>query len=105
MKRSLFITLFAALLIAAGFTVDVHSQVGKSLGVVDANTAPEKDLLTFPHMTPVVVKGLIEKRPFASIVDLNNYLLSQKLTAAQATEFYSKAVAVINLNSATAVEM
>jgi DNA uptake protein ComE-like DNA-binding protein len=81
------------------------AQVGKSLGVVDANTAPEKDLLTMPHMTPAIVKGLLEKRPFASITDLNAYLLSQKLTQEQATEFYRKAFVHINLNTATAQEI
>ena len=82
-----------------------QAQVGKSLGVVDANTAPEKDLLGMPHMTPPLVKGLIEKRPFASITDLNAYLLSQKLTQAQANEFYTKAFVHINLNTATPEEI
>jgi DNA uptake protein ComE-like DNA-binding protein len=82
-----------------------QAQVGKSLGVVDANTAPEKDLLGTPHMTPAIVKGLIEKRPFASITDLNAYLLSQKLTQAQANEFYTKAFVHINLNTATPEEI
>ena len=50
-----------------------EAQVGKSLGVVDANTAAEKDLLAMPHMTPAIVKGLIDKRPFASITELNAY--------------------------------
>ena len=81
------------------------AQVGKSLGVVDANTASEKDLLAAPHMTPAIVKGLIEKRPFNSITDLNAYLLSQKLTQEQANAFYSKAFVHINLNTATAEEI
>ena len=92
----------AALLALATTVVPAAAQVGKSLGVVDANTAPEKDLLAMPHMTPAIVKGLIEKRPFASITDLNAYLLSQKLTQQQATEFYGKAFVHINLNTATA---
>ena len=54
-----------------------------------------------PHMTPAIVKGLIEKRPFASITDLNAYLLGQKLTQEQANEFYGKAFVHINLNTAT----
>ena len=83
----------------------VSAQVGKSLGVVDANTAPEKDLLAAPHMTPALVKGLVEKRPFNSITDLNAYLLSQKLTQEQANAFYSKAFVHINLNTATAEEI
>jgi len=49
--------------------VALSRWVGKSLGVVDANTAAEKDLLAMPHMTSAIVKGLIEKRPFASITD------------------------------------
>jgi DNA uptake protein ComE-like DNA-binding protein len=102
--RWIFCVTFAAISVisCAGLS---QAQVGKSLGVVDANIAPEKDLLTFPHMTPAIVKGLIEKRPFASIVDLNAYLLSQKLTAEQAMEFYTKAFVHINLNTATTDEI
>jgi DNA uptake protein ComE-like DNA-binding protein len=79
--------------------------VGKSLGVADANTAAEKDLIGMPHMTPAIVKGLIEKRPFTSITELNVYLLSQKLTPEQAMAFYEKAFVHINLNTATPEEI
>jgi DNA uptake protein ComE-like DNA-binding protein len=95
----------AALLAVVATAVPARAQVGKSLGVVDANTAPEKDLLAMPHMTPAIVKGLIEKRPFSSITDLNAYLLSQKLTQEQANAFYEKAFVHINLNTATAAEI
>ena len=99
--------LVAALAMAAlvSFSVNVHGQVGKSLGVVDANSAAEKDLLALPHMTPAIVKGIIEKRPFMSIVDLNAFLLSQSLTAEQAAAFYGKAFVHINLNTATREEI
>ena len=98
--------LIAAVLLAVAATaVPARAQVGKSLGVVDANTVAEKDLLAMPHMTPAIVKGLIEKRPFASITDLNAYLLSQKLTQEQANAFYEKAFVHINLNTATAAEI
>jgi len=93
------------LLIVGTFPVAVRAQVGKSVGVVDANTAAEKDLLAMPHMTPAIVKGLIEKRPFASITDLHAYLLSQRLTAEQAMAFYEKAFVHINLNTATPEEI
>jgi DNA uptake protein ComE-like DNA-binding protein len=98
-------TVVAALALTAGLAAIVHGQVGKSLGVVDANIVPEKDLLTFPHMTPAIVKGIIEKRPFGSITELNAYLLSQGLTAEKATEFYSRAFVHINLNTATREEI
>jgi DNA uptake protein ComE-like DNA-binding protein len=98
--------LIAAVLLAVAATaVPARAQVGKSLGVVDANTVAEKDLLAMPHMTPAIVKGLIEKRPFATITDLNAYLLSQKLTQEQANAFYEKAFVHINLNTATAAEI
>jgi DNA uptake protein ComE-like DNA-binding protein len=83
----------------------VVAQVGKSLGVVDANTVAEKDLLSMPGMTPAIVAGLIEKRPFASITDLHAYLLSQKLTPEQAMAFYGKAFVHIDLNTATPDEI
>jgi DNA uptake protein ComE-like DNA-binding protein len=80
------------------------AQVGKG-AILDANTASEKDLLALPHMTPAIIKGLIEKRPFASVVDLNSYLTSQSLTAPQLTAFYGKAFIHVNLNTATPEEI
>ena len=103
LRLMLIVTITAAAL-AAG-AVSGYGQVGKSLGVVDANIAPEKDLLTFPHMTPAIVKGIIDKRPFAGITDLNAYLLSQGLKPEQAMEFYAKAFVHINLNTATREEI
>ena len=91
--------------VAALGVANASGQVGKSGGVVDVNTAAEKDLLAMPHMTPAIVKGLIEKRPFASITDLNAYLLSQKLTLEQMKAFYEKAFVPIKLNTATDAEI
>jgi DNA uptake protein ComE-like DNA-binding protein len=95
--------------VAAWFVVSAaagaQAQVGKSLGVTDANTVSEKELLTMPHMTPAVVKGLIGKRPFGSITELHAYLLGQKLTPEQAMAFYEKAFVHINLNTATPEEI
>ena len=104
-RKSFWLAAAMTITLATSLCMDVRGQVGKSLGLVDANTAAEKDLLTFPSMTPAIVKGLIEKRPFASIVDLNAYLLSQSLTAQQAAAFYGKAFVHINLNTATREEI
>jgi len=93
------------LLLSTASIVVSEAQVGKSLGVTDANSVAEKELMGMPHMTAAVVKGLIGKRPFASITDLNAYLLSQKLTQEQAMQFYTKAFVHINLNTATAAEI
>ena len=72
---------------------------GAQTGLVDLNTAVESDLQKLPHMTPAIVKGLTEKRPFPTILELNQFLLDQKLTAEQARELYGKAFVKINLNS------
>jgi len=104
-KSPLLFAAVALIALAVSLTVNVHAQVGKSIGLLDANSASEKDLLALPHMTPAIVKGIIDKRPFMSILDLNAFLLSQSLTAQQATEFYGKAFVHINLNTATGEEI
>jgi DNA uptake protein ComE-like DNA-binding protein len=93
------------LVVFASLPPGAFAQVGKSLGLVDANTAAEQSLLTMPGMTPAVVKALVGARPFASITDLNTFLLGQKLTQEQANAFYTKAFVHINLNSATRDEI
>ena len=84
---------------------NVQAQVGKSLGVVDANTTAETNLLKMAHMTPEIVKDLIAKRPFTNIVELNTFLLSKGLSATNAMDFYKQAFIHINLNTATPEEI
>jgi DNA uptake protein ComE-like DNA-binding protein len=83
----------------------VDAQVGKSRGVVDANTAPERDLAGMPHMTPAIAKALVAARPFKSIVDLNAFLVAQGLKPEDAMNFYKNAFVHINLNTATKEEI
>ena len=79
------------------------AQVAK--GLVDPNVASEKELLSLPHMTAPIVKTLLERRPFLSATDLQAFLVSQKLTAQQATDFYGKAFVHVNLNTGTRDEI
>ena len=102
MKLSAMGAMGAALLL---LTTSTSAQVGKSLGVVDANTATEQVLLAAPNMTAPIVKALLAARPFNSSVELNKFLLSQKLTQEQANQFYTKAFVHVNLNTATAEEI
>lgn len=94
-----------AVALIAGAGINLHAQIGKSLGVVDVNTVAEKTLATFAAMTPATVKAIVAKRPFASPVELNTFLLAQGLTQKQADAFYEKAFVHINLNTATAAEI
>jgi hypothetical protein len=85
--------LVAGLMLWAIAAVPVLAQGAPGApGLANPNTVGESELLQLPGMTPAIVKSLTEQRPFKSIVELNKFLLDQKLTAAQAREFYRKAV-------------
>ena len=91
----MFIGVLALLAVLAS---PVGAQVGK---LIDPNMAADSELQQLPHMTPAIVKGMIERRPFKSVIELNRFLLDQKLTPEQAREFYRKAFVQINLNTGT----
>ena len=97
------VTIVSALALVTTLATSVLAQVGK--GLIDPNVAAEGDLQALPHMTPAIVKSLLEKRPFMSVLDLNSFLLGQKLTPEQAAEFYRKAFVHINLNTGTREEI
>ena len=44
---------------------------------------------------------MVARRPFKTVIDLNRFLLNQKLTPDQAKAFYAKAFVPINLNTGT----
>ena len=73
-------------------------------GLTDPNEAAESELAQLPSMTPAIARSMVEKRPFKTIIELNKFLLDQKLSAAQAKDFYGKAFVKINLNTGTKEE-
>jgi DNA uptake protein ComE-like DNA-binding protein len=81
-----------------------HAQVGKSTGLLDPNLATEPQLAAVPHLTPALVKSIMDKRPFLSMTDLNA-VLSPALGKAQLTEVYGKLFLHLNLNTATKDEI
>jgi len=98
-------SVIVVLALAMASAVAVEAQVGKSHGLLDANTASEADLLKAPHMTAAIAKAIVAARPFASITELHKLLLSHKLTADQTAAVYGRAFVHINLNTATAAEI
>ncbi len=103
MTRTLQCLIAFLIVLAVSSVPAVRGQVGS--GLLDANTAAEADLLKLPHVTPAIAKALIEKRPFASVVELNTFLLAQQLTPAQITELYGKTFVHVNLNTGTREEI
>ena len=69
--------------------------------LVDVNMAAAADLQQLPNMTPAIAQAIVAKRPYKTVVDLNKVLVDQKLTPAQARDFYRKAFIPINLNTGT----
>jgi DNA uptake protein ComE-like DNA-binding protein len=92
-----------ALALAVTAAVSPAAQVGK--GLLDANTAAEKDLLGVPHMNAELVKAMIGKRPFGSQGEFNTFLASQGLTPEQLKEVYGKTFVHLNLNTAPPEEI
>lgn len=97
-------TLAAAALAAVVAAAPASAQVLKG-GIADLNGVPEATLAAMPGMTPAIAKAFVEKRPFASIVDANAFLLQQKLTAEQLASLYEKAFIPLNLNTTTNEEI
>ena len=100
---STFRTAALASLLAVGLTGSITAQVGK--GLIDLNSAADKDLLALPHMNATIAKGLVDRRPFLTMTDLNTFLTGQGLTKPQLTELYGKAFVHLNLNTATRDEI
>ncbi|HET9264279.1 MAG TPA: helix-hairpin-helix domain-containing protein [Vicinamibacterales bacterium] len=88
---------------AFAFTSAPFAQVGK--GLLDGNTASEKELMSVPHLTDAIVKGIVGKRPFKSQTEFNAFLTSQGLKPEQLKEVYGKTFVHLNLNTATREEI
>jgi DNA uptake protein ComE-like DNA-binding protein len=94
----------AALILAFVAPGNVYGQAGQRGDVADANTATEKQLLGLPGLTPVLVKTIIERRPFLTMTDLDA-LIAPSLSGEQRTALYRRLFVQLNLNTATDAEI
>jgi len=90
----------AALCIA----LPLGAQVGKSVTVMEANTAPEAQIAALPGLTPAIARDLVAARPFNSPLALDAFLAT-RVTAEQKTALASRLWVHINLNTATREEI
>ncbi|MCI0413692.1 helix-hairpin-helix domain-containing protein [bacterium] len=102
-KKVLF-TVITSLALVINFAEKVPAQVGAQRGLLDVNVSDEKALLALPHMNPEIVKGLLERRPFPSMKELNAFL-SKSLNQKQLTDLYGKVFVHVNLNTALEEEI
>ena len=93
-----------ALVIGTFVAGPAAAQVGKSVTIVDANIASEKELSGMPHMTAALVKAVMDARPFQSVTELDK-VLGQSLSAEQRKELYGRLFVHLNLNTCTKEEI
>ena len=102
-KKSVFLSLLFASWMWS-LAAPVPAQVGRHQGMTEPNVADEKELMKLPHLNPALVKGILERRPFANMVELNKFL-SQTLDNKQLSELYARMCLPLNLNTATREEI
>lgn len=100
-RRKSFILLAVATVFAAQI---LHSQVGRRSGLIEPNTATEKELAGVPHLNEALVKGIVERRPFLTNTDLHAFLKSS-LDTTQLATVYKAMFLSINLNTASREEI
>ena len=91
---------FAAVLLLGGTHAAAQDQT-KLPALVDPNTGSDKELAAVSNITPAIAKVIVSRRPFKTVVDLDNVLKEQKLTAEQITGAHRTLFVRLNLNSAT----
>jgi len=96
----MFLRLFVMVTTALAAGSPALAQVGKSVTVVDANFATEKELAAMPQLNAATVKAILDQRPFASITELDA-MLSKSLKREQLAELYGRLFVHLNLNTAT----
>jgi DNA uptake protein ComE-like DNA-binding protein len=81
----------------------LRAQSGDRQSVLNANTALESELIPLPHMTTLLAKTIVERRPLTSIRELDALLVS--LSRQQRGELYGRLFVPVNLNTATDAEI
>jgi DNA uptake protein ComE-like DNA-binding protein len=82
----------------------VEAQVGRRQSVVDPNVATEQELRAVPHLNATLVKGILDRRPFVSMMELHAFL-SPQLSKEQLSQAYGRMFIATNLNAASKEEI
>lgn len=94
----------AILLAFLGLPAGLEAQAGRRGDVMDANSASEKQVLAVPGLPPALAKGILDRRPFLTMADLDAWL-GQSLDREQRTALYRRLFVQINLNTASDAEI
>lgn len=103
-SRSLIGTVLATAMLTSGLAGVARGQVGPSREVIDPNVATEAQLLALPGLNPTIIQGMLARRPFLSITQLDT-MLGQSLSREQRATLYRKLFVHVNLNTASREEI
>ena len=95
---------FCAVVLTLVFVPGGNAQVGRNMGVVNPNTAGESELSGLPHLGSPLVNGILERRPFLGMTELDSFLAAS-LNGEQREELYVRLFLPINLNSVSDEEI
>lgn len=90
--------------VALGLSLPVEAQVGESSELLNPNRASRDELLKLPHVDEDAAALILEKRPFASVSELQSAALPG-LSPEQQDELYRKVFIPLNLNTASREEI
>ncbi len=99
MARVVARVLLTVMAVVAGGTSAARAQVGDSRGLVNPNLASADELSELPGLTGTLVDGLIGRRPFLTMTDIDAYL-SGTLDRSELGALYQALFLPINLNTA-----
>jgi DNA uptake protein ComE-like DNA-binding protein len=94
----------ALIFIVALAAVTVDAQTGRRQDVIDPNIATEKELRALPQLTPLLLKAIVDGRPFLNMTALDA-VLAKSLSPEQRTELYNRLFIQNKLNTASKEEI
>ena len=92
------------LLFALTFVIPAAAQTVPSDRILNPNLATEQELLVLPHLNATLVRSVLAKRPYKTMLELNAQL-SPALSKDQLTQLYGRLFLPLNLNSASREEI
>lgn len=101
-RRSIASVAFVAALIAA--PAMAQAPAADTAALLDPNNASEAQLASLPHMTPVLARTLIQRRPFLNMLAVDS-LLATSLTRDQLGAVYRRMFLRLHLNTASREEI
>jgi DNA uptake protein ComE-like DNA-binding protein len=99
------IRVFAAVALSIALAPAAFAQVGRGPGVIDPNVATEAQLKALPGLSAVLVTQILERRPFANMLELDAYLAGKSIPREKLQELYRRLFIHLNLNTAPREEI